>query len=257
MNIERSTTQRIERILDVVVIVAAIATIPLTIVQVRHGNSQQTTEANWAIWVVFFVEFVVVLSLAGPGGWRSRKHLFNLIVVVLSFPLLPGVLEAVRLTRLARLARLVRLLSVLGRGARAFRLIFRRRGLLLVMVVTLAALFIGGGIMAELEPATVKGGYWSGVWWAIVTLTTVGYGDISPTTPLGRLGAGLLMLVGIGLISTLAAAVAAYFVGQDEAPELRLIEQRLDRIETLLVQLTTRQQGADTVVPSDRTDHVD
>ena len=124
---------------------------------------------------------------------------------------------------------------------------------MLVTLVAVAALFIGGGVMAQLEPTTVKGGYGSGVWWAIVTLTTVGYGDISPTTPLGRLVAGFLMLIGISVVSTLAAAVTAYFVGQDRAPELSLIERRLDRIETLLVQLT-QQQVADAVATIDSPD---
>ncbi len=99
--------------------------------------------------------------------------------------------------------------------------------------------------MASAEPQTVKGGYWSGVWWAIVTLTTVGYGDISPTTITGRLVAGMLMFSGIGLFSTLAAAVAAYFVGEDEGRELHDIQQQLDRIEATLQHLNERRRMDD------------
>ena len=113
---------------------------------------------------------------------------------------------------------------------------------MLVSVVSAAAILIGGGVMAEIERETVKGGYGSGVWWAIVTITTVGYGDISPTTPLGRVVAGILMLTGIGLVSTLAAAVAAYFVGEDKTPEMQQIEERLSRLEIVMERIAEQSQ---------------
>jgi voltage-gated potassium channel len=82
----------------------------------------------------------------------------------------------------------------------------------------------------------VKGGYGDGIWWAVVTATTVGYGDISPSTLAGRLIAVLLMLVGIGLVSTLAASITSYFVQQTANSEFKELATRLDRIEKLLEQ---------------------
>lgn len=72
-------------------------------------------------------------------------------------------------------------------------------------------------------------------WWAVVTATTVGYGDISPTTTEGRLIAVLLMLVGIGAISILTATVASLFFEQDKedrAAEHASLERRLASLET-------------------------
>lgn len=94
--------------------------------------------------------------------------------------------------------------------------------------------FIAGGLLSLLEPQAVKAGFWSGVWWAVVTVTTVRYGDISPVTPVGRILGAVLMVVGIGLVATLAASIAAYFVGQDEGGQLDEIVERLDRMEALL-----------------------
>lgn len=74
--------------------------------------------------------------------------------------------------------------------------------------------------MAVIEPGTVQGGLWAASG-AIVTASTVGYGDIAPASPQGRIVATLLVLVGIGVVGTLAASIAAYFVGQDEADRLR------------------------------------
>jgi voltage-gated potassium channel len=77
-----------------------------------------------------------------------------------------------------------------------------------------------------------------GLWWAVVTLTTVGYGDIYPTTPLGRFLSLGLMLVGIGFVAVLTAAIAAHFVEEEETHDVRAefqrIHERLDRIERLL-----------------------
>ncbi|MDQ3990868.1 MAG: potassium channel family protein, partial [Actinomycetota bacterium] len=120
-----------------------------------------------------------------------------------------------------------------------------RRGLVYVAAIAVLLVMVGGALVSLLEPDLAEGGFWSGVWWAIVTTTTVGYGDISPGTLGGRLIAVALMLVGIGLVATLAASVAAYFVGKEqERPagadsDLSDIRMRLARIERLL-----RDRGA-------------
>ena len=72
--------------------------------------------------------------------------------------------------------------------------------------------FVGlfGYIFYIAEPAVKTFG--DGVWWALVTVTTVGYGDITPLTTLGRLVAGALMFLGLGLIATVTALVSANFI---------------------------------------------
>jgi voltage-gated potassium channel len=246
----RPGRERLEMMLEAAVVVAAVATIPVVIAEARGDPPDQIVIVNWIIWIVFLLEFLIMLVLAPPSRATITRHLFNLAIVALSFPLAPAALGAVRLARVARLARLVRLLAIGARGIRALQLIFLRRGLLMVLVVTLAIILIGGGIMTSEESQTVRGGYWSGVWWAVVTLTTVGYGDIAPTTLAGRLIAGILMFSGIGLFSTLAAAVAAYFVGEDDSAGLHELEHRLDRIEAMLAQISDRQTQLIDQLPS-------
>jgi voltage-gated potassium channel len=77
---------------------------------------------------------------------------------------------------------------------------------------------------------------WDGVWWAIVTVTTVGYGDTFPQTDAGRIIAIVVMSVGIGFIAVLTAAAAERFlrVQRQERNELEGVEQRLDEILTRL-----------------------
>ena len=95
----------------------------------------------------------------------------------------------------------------------------------------------GGAGLTLLEPQTVKGGFADGVWWAIVTASTVGYGDIAPSTIWGRFIAILLMLSGVGLMSTLAASITSYFVGQEGNAALTELKERTTRIEELLHRL--------------------
>jgi Ion channel len=86
--------------------------------------------------------------------------------------------------------------------------------------------------------------YWDGIWWSVVTVTTVGYGDLYPHTVVGRLIAMLLMLCGIGFIAVLTASIASIFVKTErqeeraESQEERAeITQALKRIEKDLAEL--------------------
>jgi voltage-gated potassium channel len=71
-------------------------------------------------------------------------------------------------------------------------------------------------------------------WWAIVTVTTVGYGDVSPKTGEGRLIAAVLMLVGIGVIGVFTATLASFFLTKNEPSEIARLEERLSQIEEKL-----------------------
>src|ERR1019366_7085096 len=92
--------------------------------------------------------------------------------------------------------------------------------------VSVLIIVAGGTSLVLLEPQTVKGGFGDGVWWAIVTAATVGYGDIAPSTLVGRLIAVVLMLSGVGLVSTLAASITAYFLGAEENSGLTELRER-------------------------------
>ena len=81
------------------------------------------------------------------------------------------------------------------------------------------------------------------LWWAVVTSTTVGYGDVVPATAVGRGIAALLMLTGVGLLSVVTANIAAYFVEESTSEHHDLVE-RLDRIEQLLTDLHGEPLGA-------------
>jgi voltage-gated potassium channel len=246
----RISANAIELALQWAVVVAALTTIPLILEEEQSNPSRGLVVADWVIWLVFLADYVVMAALAVDRRKYVRQNYLGLAVVVISFPLLPPLLGLVRLARLVRVLRFARLVVVASRGLPALRATLGRRGFLYVISVTALLVLVAGAFMSAIEPETVKGGFGAGVWWAIATVTTIGYGDISPATPLGRVAATLLMLAGIGLASTLAAAVAAHFVHEDQGAELKAIIARLDRIEDLLsAHAGTLPDGAPLIPP--------
>lgn len=116
------------------------------------------------------------------------------------------------------------------------------------MVLYLAGLTfllsVGGGILANLLSPQDYTGYWEAIWWAVVTFTTVGYGDVVPVSPEGRLVGAAIMLGGITTVAAFTALVTASFVSTKEPPPrhpdtellaaLDRIAERLDAIEARL-----------------------
>ena len=223
--------KRVQNGLEIAAILAAIATVPLIIYDYENPGDPQVNVGDWILWSIFLIQFLYTLAVSADRLAYARSRWVLVLVIIVSFPLLPNLLS---LSRLARLIRLFRLLVVLVYGLRALRRILGRRGLLYVGAVATFLILAGGGLLSLLEGESVHGKFFEGIWWAIVTVTTVGYGDIAPTTIWGRIVGVTLMITGLGVISTLSAAVAAYFVSQDGSDEFQEVKDRLSRIEALL-----------------------
>jgi voltage-gated potassium channel len=231
---------RLEKTLDVAVVIGALATVPLTLLLEQGSTASWTLVADWMVWAVFLVEFVFKTVYA---KFDHRQRAFFAAIVLLSFPGLPtllGLVRVARVVRVVRLSRSLRMARVMGAtawGISAVRTILGRKSMVYVGAISVLVILAGGGGIALLEPETAHGGFLDGIWWAIVTASTVGYGDIAPVTFLGRVIAVVLMLAGVGLISTLAASITTYFLGQQENEELIAIKAQLNRIELLLEQM--------------------
>lgn len=246
----------ITRMLETSVVVAAVVTIPL-VIELEWGARDVLLDAiDWAIWSVFVLDYVV-LGIMAPNRREYLLHNWiGLAIVVISFPPLPVLLDVVRLARVVTLLRLIRLATVIARGVGALRAALGRPGLLYVASVTALLILTAAGVLTLVEPDTVKGDYWNGVWWAVVTTTTVGYGDIAPVTPGGRILGAILMFVGIGMVATLAASIAAHFVAQDELKkeeaDVSILMKRLDRLEELVREVREENRARANLDESER-----
>jgi voltage-gated potassium channel len=164
-------------------------------------------------WLVFLVDFVVhtrrLHHYTGTGFGR-----FDLVVVIVTAPwfLLPGA-HAGSFVVLLRLARLARLLMA-SRGAKTLFERLGRVALFAIGIVVVASL-----VAYHAEHPTNSGFATVGdaLWWGIVTLTTVGYGDIVPKTPTGRWAGVVIMVTGIAVLGVMAGSLASFFrIGADE-----------------------------------------
>lgn len=166
-----------------------------------HGAARAGTElAMDVMWAVFIADYLVRLALAPQRGRWFVRHLFDLAVVAL--PVL----------RPLRLVRLIALIGVLHRGAgmalRGRITAYTAGGVtLLVLVSSLAVLDAERG-----APGTPIHTYGEAVWWALATITTVGYGDLAPVTAVGRWAAVLLMIGGVALAGVVTATLASWIV---------------------------------------------
>ena len=117
--------------------------------------------------------------------------------------------------------------------------IFNSRRLRTILAALIFFIAIFGYLFYVSEPQVETFG--DGIWWALVTITTVGYGDITPLTTLGRVVAGLLMLLGLGLIATITAIVSAKFIqnyvdghtNDDVLEKLEELETEIGKIEEI------------------------
>ena len=132
---------------------------------------------------------------------------------------------------------MLRVFPILVRGLSALGRLFKKRGFGYVSVVFLGVALGAGGLFALFEGYSLV----DGLWWTVVTLTTVGYGDLSPATAGGRATAVVLMVTSIGVVSSITANIAAFFIEEDEENDLadgvRSLHRRLDRIEQLLTDI--------------------
>lgn len=171
-------------------------------------------------WVLFVLDYLITLLLAERRGRWFITHLFDFIVVAL--PIL----------RPLRLLRLVTLVSILQRRAGAA---FRGRVILFAASSTALLLFVASLAMLDAEresPGALITTFPQALWWAFVTITTVGYGDLYPVTGTGRFIAAGIMLGGIALIGVVTATLASYIVERvtqhDEYSESRIHQQVRD-----------------------------
>ncbi len=226
---------RFAQAVDTPMLVITILWLPVLIIPLVtqvHGATKESLEAiDFTVWALFALEYVVKFTLA-PDRWHYFKtHILELIVVVVPF-----------LRPLRVVVGLARVGVVFAETLRRGRSILTHNGLHFVLLAVAALVFVCAGLVTVAE-RHARGAnihdYGQGLWWAIVTVTTVGYGDRYPVTAFGQGVAVFLMLVGIGLLGALTATLASYFVQEKS----NATEERLERIEAMLAQLLSSGEG--------------
>jgi voltage-gated potassium channel len=220
----------------------AIASVGLIVLEDRMTldpfQARLLSGVDTGIWLIFVVDYTVGLYLSRARWDYAKGHVVELIAILPFSSLLKGLraLRLVRLSRAARLVRLTRMVRLVAYGTRMawmLRRFFATHNFYLSVIFT--TLFILFGSMAVSHFEGMKFG--DALWWAFVTATTVGYGDISPTTTEGRFVAAFLMVTGIGFIGLLTGTVATFFLspqsGKKLNPHIELVIKQLQSFDSL------------------------
>lgn len=193
-----------------VLILASLVAVSLeSVPEISAQYGRELLILEWSLTVLFSIEYVLrLLSVQKP--LRYMVSFFGVVDLLAVLPtylslFVPGtqsllVIRSLRLVRVIRIFKLVHFLSEAELLMRAMRQSQRKVILFVGAVLTIVAIM--GALLYLIEGA--ENGFTSipvGMYWAIVTITTVGYGDVSPATPLGRLVASFLMLLGYGIIA--------------------------------------------------------
>ena len=231
-------TQRYERMTAIPMIVVSLAFVALLVypiaVEVSPGVDADLRAANWILWSLFALDYVVRFALAPYKLKFVKSNLVDLVIVLL--PLLSP-LRVFSGLRALRVLRAVTVLSLIARTQRTSRNIVNAQNIGSTIVILLVVVAIGAALEFQFErgaPGATINSFADALWWAVSTVTTVGYGDKYPVTAEGRGFAALLMFVGIGTASLLAAGLTTVFVGREAQHDTKAILEKLELIERAL-----------------------
>ncbi len=206
------------------VVLVALESVP----SINQNYGELLHQAEWFITGVFTLEYMLRL-IAIQKPWRYVFSFFGIIDLLSTLPMYLSLfitgsqsLVALRALRLLRVFRILKLTRYIGESNFLFRAI--RSSLPKIMVFLFGVLIlciIFGTLMYLIE--TDASGFTSiprSIYWCIVTLTTVGYGDIAPATDLGQFVAALIMIMGYGIIAVPTGIVTSELAIQEDEIQL-------------------------------------
>ena len=200
---------------------------------------------NWIIWLFFVLETGVLTSLVEDKWLYLRSNWMNLLIISAGIPLLWG---GGAYAAALRSLRVLLIFPLLLTTSATVRKVLARNHLGTTLLVALGFTLMSGLLISGIDPSI--GDIWDGIWWAWVTVATVGYGDIVPQTAAGRVFGAIVIMFGVGFFSLLTASFSAYFVSRGEVEieeeeveeiyRLRDIERRIESMEETLQRIEAR-----------------
>lgn len=186
------------------------------------------------IWILFVIDFIVRFTLVEDKKSFFKSNILDLIAI-LPFNSALRIFRSFKIFKLLKLAKVFKVLrfaAVLSRAYKSSSSFFNTNGFKYVVFFSVFVVLSGGVLISYIENRAIS----DGIWWAFVTATTVGYGDISPSTDIGRVIASVLMLVGIGLIGSLTSTITSFFMNKPNNNH-SVSQERVDMVLKLYKEL--------------------
>lgn len=216
----------------------------IAIVQILNDSIPEYTDnilniIDNGIWAIFVIDYIVRLVSSESKIDFVKNNKIDLISILPFNAMLQAlrifkIFRVFKLTKLLKLAKLLRLTSLILRFKKNGWKFVKTNNFQYVLTVTVSIIFLGalGMMVAE------KKSFPDALWWSFVTTTTVGYGDISPASGIGRILASILMVTGIGFVGMLTGTITTFFIGNKPNKSVRAdiidnIKGKLDEFDNL------------------------
>jgi len=224
--LEANRAKQVGRFFEFLVLIALL----VVFVQILSFYSGTFIDSNWVtnlIWLVFFLELTVNVYNVQNKKRYLLENWLNVLIVVIAFPAFDWGNDWAVIVRFLRLLLVVRFFTGFFRDV----LIVLTKNRFGQILVASAFIILGSGaVFSYIEDRSL----WDGIWYALVTITTVGYGDVVPVTEYGRVFGIVLILFGVVFFSLVTANIAAFLIGaeqrkleKDILEYMKLTEQKL------------------------------
>lgn len=216
------------KLYDIFIVILAVVSIALVIFdyckQINISAPPYVYVDN-GILIIFTIDYFSRFYLAKNNKKFFVHNIFDLLSIIpaSSFSLF----RIARIARIARIFRLARFIGLSGKLEINVKRFLKTNGLVYLMITCGIILLVSAALYSISENVS----FGESLWWAIATATTVGYGDISPHTIVGKFAAVFLMFIGIGFIGMLTSSITAYFTKEDDDDKIDLVIKKLDHLE--------------------------
>lgn len=185
--------------------------VALAILDITSGLNQWQYIVDSIIYFIFVCDYIIRLILSTNKRTFVKRQIFDLIAII-PFSSFFRTFRFVRFTRLVKIAKFSKLLALIIRCINKSKVFLNTNGFKYVLFLSCSLIIAGGIGIHFAENMKLSDGFW----WAFVTATTVGYGDLSPSSEIGRSIAVVLMITGIGLLGTLTSTITSFFINIKE-----------------------------------------
>lgn len=193
---------------------------------------------EWAVLLAFAAELLWMLAVTRQKVRYLLGNWLDVLIVTAAALTVTG--YDTDWVAVARLLRVAMIAMVLARAFTELRTMFSPGGLPYIFGFAVIAMLAAGAGFYWLDPAVHT--YSEGLWLAFVTAATVGYGDVVPTTPASRILAVVIVVIGLALLSTVTATVAALLIGEDEKIMRKEMHQDIRRLREEVAQMIGQEE---------------
>lgn len=229
------------KIYNIIICLLCVVSIAFAIIDFTKGLSTAQQWIDKIIYAIFVIDYILRFIIADGKKKFFKENIFDLIAII-PFDSAFRAFRLLKFTKLLKFAKFTKLVRVGSRSARMMtkvRKFLNTNGFKYVLLLSLASVLSATVGMMHFEHMKFA----DALWWSFVTATTVGYGDLSPSTNAGRIIASLLMIVGIGLIGSLTSSITSFFLRINEEPK-KFSSDKVEMVLTMYESLSEEEKQA-------------